>query len=175
MIKSIYNLFKNNILEKIEEIKYVGLFVDQFNREKTSRVINYPAILIEILPFQLENLLGNTQHSIVSVKLHVATQLFNTQDYDDSMIDESVEFLSIIDKIKDKLTNLSSFADPIFVDNKYIVIGVTDCNNIEINIPHENLYYCNLTFKTSVGIGLKEDTTSYLEVNSIPITINNNI
>jgi len=162
MIKSIYNLVNAIIKDKLPDIKYFSLFRDQFNLEKISRTINYPAILLEVLPHKFQKMASErVQRSDITIKLHVGVQLFNSLDNDDILIDESVEFMEILDKIYDAFEGESSMNVYSGVTNSNILIGYFNRIEQNISVAHNSIYYGTIDFIFPIGVRpLDEDDSA---------------
>jgi len=108
MFENIFKTIQYFITERIPEIKYVSLYNDQFNRPLENRAIPTPAILIEILPINFDNLLNNVQYAKVNVNIHFGTEIVNGFDRNDAMQDSSFKHLNLLDKIYLGLNNINS-------------------------------------------------------------------
>lgn len=98
MNKSIYKIVEKNI-SQISEIKYFGLFRNQFTNVTNEREINYPAVLLEIKPITFKQQLMYNQDAVVNITLHIGMQIVNNIEKGDKMLDNSLNMIQLMDRI----------------------------------------------------------------------------
>jgi len=125
MIASIFKTLQYFITERVPDIKYISLYNNQFNNSDSNRPLPMPAVLIEILPINFDDLLQNVQMSIVEVNIHLGTEIYNGFDRDDSMQDTSLDHLKLLDKLYIGLNrvNTQDLPDELKDDNYIISAG----------------------------------------------------
>ena len=110
MISSIYKSLQYFITDRISEIKYISLYNDQFNQPLENRALPMPAVLIEILPINFENLLRQVQYAEVDINIHFGTEIYSGFDRDDAKQDSSLNHLILLDKLYVGLNNVNSYS-----------------------------------------------------------------
>ena len=148
MISSIYKTLQYFITERIEEIKYVSLYNDQFNRPSSNRATPTPAILIEILPINFDNLLKQAQYAQVNVNIHFGTEIVTSFDRDDAMQDTSLEHLVLLDKIYIALNRVNSNELPDEMQSDIFLQGGLKRTGLQINQYNSVMHHSiiNATF-----------------------------
>jgi len=123
MNKSIYKIVEKCI-NTIPEIKYFGLYRNQFLNDINEREINYPAVLLEIKPFTFKQQLYYNQDTIVSISLHIGMNIVNNIESRDKMLDNSLTMLNIMDKIHEYIDGITSY-DTFYsgMTESYVKIG----------------------------------------------------
>jgi len=133
MISFIYKTLEYFITQRVPEIKYVSLYNNQFNNIEINRPINYPAVLIEILPIQFNDLLHNVQYSPVSVNIHLGTEIYNSFDRGDNNQTRSFEHLSLLDKLYIGLNRANSELLPDELKNELYIQGGFKRTGLRLN------------------------------------------
>lgn len=118
MYKQLFLLFQYNIQKYLKEVRYVSLYNRQFENIQEEREFDYPAVLIEILPINYDNILGFNQTSIVNVRLHVGTTIYEGLELGDSQQNDALNHLNILDKLHLYLNNVAT-------DDYYLPSGTT--------------------------------------------------
>jgi len=133
MIASIYTTLQYFITERIPEIAYISLYNDQFNNHDSNRALPMPAVLIEILPINFENMLQQVQYAKVDVNIHFGTEIYNGFDRDDAMQDSSLEHLALLDKLYIGLNRVNSEMLPDEMKNELYMQGGFRRNSLSLN------------------------------------------
>ena len=124
MFQAIYKLFEYILKTNVEEIKYISLYSNQFNRENESDRISYPAAFLEIVPLETTQWLDSVQYSTVTVRLHIVSEFYTTFKDSDKLLDKSFEHLALLDKIYLMFNEKNDLDIPEeFYNNSYITIG----------------------------------------------------
>lgn len=106
MNQSIYNLVQKVITDKLPQVKYFGLYRNQFNKNTTDREINYPAVLLQIQPVNFNQQLNWNQDAVCNIVLHIGMEIVNNLEKGDKMIDKSVDLLELVDDINEVFDGL---------------------------------------------------------------------
>jgi len=100
MFSHIYKFLRYIIMENITDIKHIDLFNDQYENLDTNDPIPYPSILIEIEPdLEFEQYQSKLQIAQITVHLYLATEFASGLRSNDSKIDQSLEHLSLVDRV----------------------------------------------------------------------------
>lgn len=140
MIANIYKTIEYFLTSRVTDLKYVSLYNDQFNNPLSNRALPMPAILIEILPITFKDLLNNVQYSEVEVNLHFGTEIVNGFDRDDSMQNNSFEYLQLLDKIYIALNNVNSQDLPDELKSDIFLQGGLVRTGLQLNQYNSTLY-----------------------------------
>lgn len=158
MNRSIYNFFEDVITTRLSEVKYVGLFRNQFTNVGKDRPIDYPAILVQIDPLTFKQLQGCVQTSKMSVTLHVGMQIVNNIERGDKTVDNSWDYLDLMDRVWDAFDGINSFeefsgstADNVDINNMY-----RTTQNIDVNL--KSIWYSKVTFEFQMQVCHTEST-----------------
>lgn len=106
MNKSIYKLVEKVITEKLPQVKYFGLYRNQFFNSSGDREIPYPAVLLEIKPITFNQQLFYNQDSIVNITLHIGMNIVNNIERGDKMLDNSLSIIELMDDIHEYLDGI---------------------------------------------------------------------
>lgn len=141
MIAQIFKTLQYFITERIPEIKYVSLYNNQFNQPLDNRAIPTPAILIEILPINFDNMLKGVQYSKVDINIHFGTEIYSGFDRDDKMQDSSFEHLNLLDKVYIALNRVNSEDLPDEMKNELFQQGGLKRTGVQINQYNSVLHH----------------------------------
>jgi len=108
MVANIFKTIEYFITQRVPEIKYVSLYNNQFNNPESNRQIPLPAVLIEILPINFNDLLQNVQYAEVNVNIHLGTEIYSSFDRNDKMQDNSFNNLRMLDKLYISLNRINT-------------------------------------------------------------------
>jgi len=141
MIGFIYKLIQYYLTERVKDIKYISLYNNQFQDHVSNRSIPTPAVLIEILPINFDDLLNNVQYSKVNINIHIGTDNYNGYDRDDIMQDNSLEHLELLDKIYIALNRVTSLDLPDDLKNEMYIQGEFRRNSVTIDTYNSTIHH----------------------------------
>jgi len=98
MIKALYSFIQYQLLQQVPELKFIGMFNNQFTNIEGERDLPFPAALIEIKPFTLDQMGCNYFSAKVNFNIHLATELYMGTEMNDKQQNAAFNHLSIIDK-----------------------------------------------------------------------------
>lgn len=125
MNKTIFNIVNKTITDKLPEVKYFGLYRNQFMNVLKEREIDYPAILLEIKPITFNQQLMYNQDSEVTITLHVGMQIVNNVERGDKTLDNSLQMLELMDRVHEVFDGIrSDNTDLSGVTESHIRVGI---------------------------------------------------
>jgi len=133
MIGQIFSTLQYFITERIPEVKYISLYNNQFGNYEDNRQFDLPAVLIEILPINFDNLLNQVQYSEIQVNLHIGTEIYNGFDRNDKMQDRSFEHLQLLDKLFIGLNRVNSEELPEELKSEIFIQSGFRRNSVTVN------------------------------------------
>ncbi len=177
LIPSIYKFFQYNLL-KIDEIKSVDLFFNQFITDSTGETDarSNPRVLVEIEEFEPADdfTLGKMQNWECTVRLHLGIDITNTMYSGSELEDKNLMYLQTLDSIYKQLSFNSSANLPDDIRNDYIRIFQIERTNVLFAVNEgaikvtELSYRCIVEDDTLVEVnktGIVEDIEVDLEFN----------
>lgn len=152
MNTSIFNFINDVVTNELPEIKYVGLFRNQFMNQSKERPINYPALLIEIPSVDFEQNTGYSQFADVNIIFHIGMQVINNIERGDKMVDNSLHYIELVDRIWNVFDGISDGEDTYKNSTKdYITLNQFVRTNQILNQTTANsIWYSKTTYRTRV-------------------------
>ena len=177
MFKSVFTLFQYYLLQ-VPEIKYVGFYANQFNNLEGEREIPFPAALIEILPITNINNLGDrVQNTIVSVNIHVGTEIYKGLEDGDNQQNDGLDQLGLLDDVFAKLDNISTKStgypasgttlSGITYDYTNFATGFVRRTNVIPTVPNSALRVSTIGFEMTLTDITAQPTWVYTEESGV--------
>lgn len=141
MISSIFTTLQYFITDRVEDIKYLSLYNNQFNQPDSNRALAMPAVLIEILPINFNDLLNNVQYAEIDVNIHVGTDNYTSFDRGDSMQDASLGHLQILDKLYIALNRVNSEELPEDMKSELFSQAMFKRVGVQLNQYNSSIYH----------------------------------
>ena len=85
MEKKYYEELKKHILSHIPQLRYIGLWNNQFirgnNEPTTQQAFDYPCLFVEFNPMMQEDYMGGLQKYYYTIRLHLGTDCYLDNDF----------------------------------------------------------------------------------------------
>lgn len=175
MNKSIFNFINDIITNELTEVKYVGLYRNQFLNIQKERPIDFPAILLEIPPINFEQYPGYIQQADVDLIFHVGMQVISNIERGDKKLDNSFEYLALLDRIYEVFDGMSDDSTYSGSTASNITLNTFTRINQQLNIPNSSLWYSKIIYRTRIVIEHTTGTGTSSIISGITLTVDEDL
>lgn len=167
MVTTIYNMFGYFIEKCFPEIKNFELYNNDPFNETNAVPKEYPAIMLEIVPIPIDQLLNNIQEMVIDVKVHVISHVITSTKWDDTEKQSTANYLNLLDKVYRYLNLISSIDVPADLVNGDICISSIVRTNLEVAKQIGHLKDSIITFRCKVFDKTAQKIVQTLTINDI--------
>lgn len=173
MNKSIYNICEH-IINQLPQVKYFGLYRNQFNNSNKDREINYPAVLLEIKPIVFNQQLGYNQDATVTISLHVGMQVVNNIEKGDKKLDNSLDMIELIDDIHDVFDGFNGL-EYSGITESHVSIGEFTRLMQSSLTNNKSIWIGKIDYTFKIVVAHKTQSTTTINLDSITVETSNYI